>query len=90
MSELASANWNFEYGMENPKNVLNKVTNFGALPINQHYVFFKNGATSMIQNDTNISPEIKRVLENERINRGKNNRKTNRIHRISNDRFILQ
>lgn len=72
MSELASANWNFEYGMENPKNVLNKVTNFGALPINQHYVFFKNGATSMIQSDTNISPEVKRVLENERISRGKN------------------
>lgn len=72
MSELASANWNFQYGMENPKNVLNKVNHLGALPINQHYVFFKNGATSMIQNDQNIAPEVKQVLENERALRYRN------------------
>jgi hypothetical protein len=72
MSELASANWNFQYEMENPKNVLNKTSNLGALPINQHYVFFKNGATSLIQNDQNISAEIKNALERERINRNKN------------------
>jgi len=72
MSELASANWNLQYGMENPKNVLNKVSHLGALPINQHYVFFKNGATSMMQNDKNIAPEVKQVLENERALRNKN------------------
>jgi hypothetical protein len=72
MSELASANWNFQYGMDNPKNVLNKVTNFGSLPINQHYLFFKNGATSMMQNDKNILPEVKAALEKERIDRNKN------------------
>lgn len=72
MSELASANWNFQYGMENPKNVLNKVSHLGALPINQHYVFFKNGATSMMSNDKNISPEVKDALEKERRFRNKN------------------
>jgi|688.fasta_scaffold147454_2 hypothetical protein len=72
MSELASANWNFQYGIENPKNVLNKTSSLGVLPINQHYVFFKNGATSLIQNDQNISPEVKKVLEDERISRGRN------------------
>ena len=72
MSELVSTNWNFQYEMDNPKNILNKVSHFGALPINQHYVFFKNGATSMMQNDENISAEIKDVLERERVSRNKN------------------
>jgi len=72
MSELVSANWNFQYEMENPKNVLNKVSHLGALPINQHYVFFKNGATKMMQNDKNILPEVKEELERERLRRDKN------------------
>lgn len=72
MSDLASANWNFQYGMENPKNVLNKVSHLGALPINQHYLFFKNGATSMMKGDQNITSEVKEALEDERLDRNRN------------------
>jgi len=71
MSNLVSANWNLTYGMDNPKNVLNKTSHFGVMPINQHYLFFKNGATSVMQNDTNISPELKQALERENIARAK-------------------
>jgi len=71
MSNLVSANWNNIYGMDNPKNVLNKVTNLGALPINQHYVFFNNGATKLINNDIKLTPEIKKALEDEKIKRGR-------------------
>jgi len=71
MSNLISANWNNFYGMENAKLTLNKVSHFGAIPMNQHYIFFKNGATSMFQNDKKISPEIKKILEDERVLRAR-------------------
>jgi hypothetical protein len=71
MSNLVSANWNNTYGMDNPKNVLNKNSHFGALPINQNYIFFNNGATRMIQNHPKLTPEIKKALEDERIVRGR-------------------
>jgi hypothetical protein len=70
MNGLTSTNWNNSYGMENPKNILNKVISHGALPINQNYVFFNNGATRFI-NDSKLTPEIKKALEDERIKRGR-------------------
>jgi len=69
MSELVSANWNNIYGMENAKLVLNKVSNFGSIPMNQHYIFFNNGATSMLKDDKDLNPEVKKALENEKSKR---------------------
>jgi len=69
MNQLASANWNNTYGMENTKLVLNKVSHLGVIPINQHYIFFNNGATSMLQNDKNLKPAVKKALEDERKTR---------------------
>jgi len=71
MSLLTSTNWNNTYGMDNPKLILNKINHLGALPINQHYVFFNNGAGRVINNDTKLTPEIKKALEDERIKRGR-------------------
>lgn len=70
MNGLTSTNWNNSYGMENPKNILNKVISHGALPINQNYVFFNNGATRLIVNPK-LTPEIKKALEDERVKRGR-------------------
>jgi hypothetical protein len=71
MSNLVSANWNNIYGMDNAKLVLNKISHLGALPINQNYIFFNNGATRMIQNHPKLTSEIKKALEDERIVRGR-------------------
>jgi hypothetical protein len=70
MNGLTSTNWNNSYGMENPKNILNKVISHGALPINQNYVFFNNGGAKFI-NDSKLTPEIQKALEDERIKRGR-------------------
>jgi hypothetical protein len=73
MDKIISANNNdFYKADENPRNILNNVSHLGAVPINQHYVFFKNGGASIMQNEKKITPEIKLALEKERNSRKKN------------------
>ena len=63
MDKIISANNNdFYKADENPRNILNNVSHLGAVPINQHYVFFKNGGASIMQNEKKITPEIKLAL----------------------------
>ena len=66
MKEIISSNWNQDYGNKDKISVLNKTSNFNVIPIDQNYMFFKNGAYRSEEIDPKILPkDIKKILENE-------------------------